>query len=47
MIPSKLILGAAWNILKPLIEKKIQDSASSIDDKVFKEIADLIEELLK
>jgi len=47
LIPAKLILATAWKILKPILLEKIEDTESSIDDKVFKEISDLIEELLK
>lgn len=37
-IPVSEIIKIAWSILDPLIQKKIDDSKSPIDDKVYAEL---------
>lgn len=47
LIPIKIILAYAWDQLEPMIIKKVQETPSNIDDKILKELSDLIKELLK
>lgn len=38
LIPLSEIVKLAWSVLDPLIQKKVDDSKSSIDDKVYAEL---------
>lgn len=46
LIPLKEVIRLAWSIIDPVIEKKIKDSNSSIDDKVYIELKIIILKIL-
>ena len=46
LIPLSEIIKLAWSILDPLIQKKVQDSNSQIDDKVYAELRLIILKLV-
>lgn len=46
LIPVKEIIKLAWSILDPLIQKKVEDSKSSIDDKVYSELRLIVLKLI-
>lgn len=47
LIPKKLFIGLVWQIIGPILEKKIRESTSQVDDLVYKELKDLFEEMSK
>lgn len=47
MIPRKLVIALVWQIISPILQKKVEESTSQLDNQIFKELKDLFEELSK
>lgn len=46
-ISNKLIIQLAWNLIDPLIKKRIEDSKSKIDDSIYAEIRSIVLKLIQ
>lgn len=46
LIPLKEIIKLAWSVLDPILLKKVEDSKSAIDDKVYGELRLIILKLI-
>lgn len=47
IIPVSELIKLVWNILDPILKKKVDDSKSSIDDKVYTELQNIINKLIQ
>ena len=47
LVPIKEVIKLAWSIIDPLIQKKINDSNSKIDDAIYIELKIIILKLIQ
>ena len=47
LVPLSELFKLAWSILDPILQKKVDDSKSSIDDTVYTELKNIINKLIQ
>jgi hypothetical protein len=47
IIPISEIVRIAWSVIDPILQKKVDDSESTIDDNVYKELKAIINKIIQ